>query len=95
MNWLLSEGTAAVRMSEAALSISNDSDGFASLESAGVPDAAFGEAIRKLVKRLPQWLRADLASPDSLQRERAEEALFAMAMACLGTADSSQANELS
>ena len=56
------------------------------MESAGVPDAAFGETIRKLVKRLPQWLRADLASPDSLQRERAEEALFAMAMACLAMA---------
>ncbi|EIZ77286.1 hypothetical protein WSK_4154 [Novosphingobium sp. Rr 2-17] len=65
------------------------------MEGTDVPDAGYGEAIRKLVKRLPQWLRADLASPDSLHRERAEEALFAMTMACLGTADSPEAGGVS
>lgn len=102
MNWLLSgeprftnEGAPTVRMSEAALSISNDSDGFASMERADVPDAACGEAIRRLLKRLPQWLRADLISVDALQCERAEDALFAMTMACPGAANSPQAGEAS
>ncbi|MAM11839.1 MAG: hypothetical protein CML23_15540 [Rhizobiaceae bacterium] len=82
-------------MSEAALSIRNDSDELAPIEGADMPDAARGEAIHRLLKRLPQWLRSDLASPDSLPRERAEEALFAMTMACLGTVDSPQAGEVS
>ena len=72
------------------MSVSNDSDGLASIERAGVPDAAYGEAIHRLLRRLPQWLRSDLASPDPLHRERAEEALLAMTMACLGTVDSPQ-----
>lgn len=91
----MNEDASAVRMSEAALSISNDSDGLASIEGAGVPDAAYGEAIHRLVRRLPQWLRSDLASPDPLHRERAEEALFAMTIACLGTVDSPQAGGMS
>lgn len=60
-----------------------------------MPDAAYGEAIHKLLRRLPQWLRSDLASPDPLHRERAEEALFAMTMACLGTVENPQAGEVS
>ncbi|SES07207.1 hypothetical protein SAMN05518866_13638 [Sphingobium sp. YR768] len=60
-----------------------------------MPDATQGEAVHRLLKRLPQWLRSDLASSDPLLRERAEEALFAMTIACLGTVDSRQAGEVS
>tara|TARA_B100001105_G_C22198380_1_gene360042 strand:- start:287 stop:460 length:174 start_codon:yes stop_codon:yes gene_type:complete len=45
--------------------------------------AADSESVHCMLKRLPQWLRADLASSDAQQRERAEDALFAMITACL------------
>lgn len=49
--------------------------------------ATDGEPVSRMLKRLPQWLRADLASSDPPQRERAEDALFAMITACLLPAD--------
>jgi len=35
-------------------------------------------SIRKLIERMPQWLRVDLSARDAMVRGRAEEALFAM-----------------
>lgn len=49
--------------------------------------ATDSEPVHSVLKRLPQWLRADLAASDPSQRERAEDALFAMITACLLPAD--------
>ena len=35
-------------------------------------------SIRKLIERMPQWLRVDLSARDAMVRGRAEDALFAM-----------------
>ncbi|NOW48685.1 hypothetical protein FHW96_004875 [Novosphingobium sp. SG751A] len=40
--------------------------------------------LPEMVKRLPQWLRSDLCSSDTLLRERAEDALIAMLEVHLG-----------
>lgn len=39
------------------------------------------EALHRLLKRLPEWLRSDLASSDASHRARAEDALLAMLLA--------------
>lgn len=69
------------------MSRSCDSKGRTGVAASATNSAADSEAIHRLLQRLPQWLRTDLASADSLQRERAEEALLAMLMACLDTLD--------
>lgn len=69
------------------MSRSSDSKGRAGVTAFAMNSAVDSDAIHRLLHRLPQWLRTDLASSDSLQRERAEEALLAMLMACLDTLD--------
>ena len=39
--------------------------------------------LRDLVRRLPDWMRKDLASSDAPRRERAEDALHAMLLPLL------------
>ena len=41
------------------------------------------QAVRRMVGRIPRWLRGDLASSDARLRERAEDALSAMLMTAL------------
>ncbi|WP_176593489.1 hypothetical protein [Sphingobium sp. EM0848] len=41
-------------------------------------------ALRDMVRRIPQWLRADLNAMDPMLRERAEDALVALIAASLG-----------
>lgn len=43
-----------------------------------VPSVRDDASLRELVKRLPEWLRADLSSSDLQKRERAEDVLVAM-----------------
>lgn len=44
--------------------------------------------LRNLVRRLPDWMRKDLASSDATRRERAEDALHVMLLSLLeGSAD--------
>lgn len=51
-------------------------------------------SIRQMVERMPQWLRADLSSTDSMLRGRAEDALSAMIIAAIDTANTAQAPSL-
>ncbi|BBD02133.1 hypothetical protein YGS_C2P0146 [Sphingobium sp. YG1] len=45
--------------------------------------------LTALLRRLPDWMRRDIAATDPARRERAEEALHAMLIALLqGTAGS-------
>lgn len=39
--------------------------------------------LRDLVRRVPDWMRKDLASSDATRRERAEDALHAMLLPLL------------
>ncbi len=43
--------------------------------------------LRDLVRRLPDWMRKDLASSDGPRRERAEDALHAMLLPLLEGSD--------
>lgn len=43
-------------------------------------EQATKDAILKIVARLPDWIRHDLAGKDAMLRIRAEEALAAMVM---------------
>jgi hypothetical protein len=45
---------------------------------------AHAPTVAKLLNKMPDWLRHDLASKDNAIRARAEEALTAMIMAALG-----------
>ncbi len=51
-------------------------------------------SIRQMVERIPQWLRADLSSTDPMFRGRAEDALSAMIIAAIDTANTAQAPSL-
>jgi hypothetical protein len=44
------------------------------------------DAVRELVERLPQWLRADLSAIDISARKRAEDVLLAMIIAAISAA---------
>lgn len=44
------------------------------------------DAVRELVERLPQWLRADLSATDVAARKRAEDVLRAMIVAAISAA---------
>jgi hypothetical protein len=43
--------------------------------------------VRRMIGRMPQWLRADLSANDAIIRERAEDALSAMIVAALAEPD--------
>lgn len=69
--------------SEVALNIRCDSNGYA-VAKASCSNTVIGRAVfRWLPKRLPQWLRSDLAAADPLQCEWAEDVALAMIRACL------------
>jgi hypothetical protein len=40
--------------------------------------------LRRLIGKIPHWIRTDLSSHDAAWRERAEDALHAMLSAVLG-----------
>jgi hypothetical protein len=70
--------------SEVALNIRCDSNGYAVAKASGSNTAIGRAAFRWLPKRLPQWLRSDLAAAaDPLQCEWAEDVALAMIRACL------------
>ncbi|MBV2150693.1 MULTISPECIES: hypothetical protein [Sphingobium] len=74
--------------SEAALNTKSDSNGCAGAKASGSNTAVGRKAVHLFLKRWPQWLRADLAPADPLQREQAEDSGLAMTMmVCLGALD--------
>ncbi len=46
-------------------------------KEAGMPDFADSK-LNELLRRLPEWIRRDLASTDASRRARAEDSLYAM-----------------
>lgn len=48
--------------------------------------------LRGVIEKLPHWVRADLSSTDAGLRERAEDALHAILIACLNDEEDSSSS---